>query len=100
MSLLKYVFATGSSLVNEYSVTSAAISHAAIDRISRMKPRIMASRAEISMTPIRIMSRRVTGMDRSRYQDAAVGRIAKRILPAFAGAQGLASRHSDLPPTH
>src|SRR5260221_14573903 len=34
----------------------------AIDRISRMKPRIMASNAEISMTPIRMMSRSVMGM--------------------------------------
>ncbi len=43
-------------------MTTAAMPQAAIDSTSRMKPRIIASRAEINMTPIRMMSRRVMGM--------------------------------------
>ena len=43
-------------------MTTAAMPQAAIDNTSRMKPRIMASKAEINMTAIRIMSRRVMGM--------------------------------------
>src|SRR3954454_3785674 len=95
MSLLKYVFARGSSLANEYSVTTAAISQAAMDRTSRMKPRIIASRAEISITVIRIISSKVTGMD--DYRDA-VGRIGKAILSALAGVQWEASLRSHLHP--
>jgi hypothetical protein len=39
------------------------VAQAAIDRISRMKPRIIAKRPETSMTTRRMMSRIVIGMD-------------------------------------
>src|SRR5581483_8327836 len=42
-------------------VTTAATTQATIDRISRMKPRIIASNADINMTPSRITSRSVIG---------------------------------------
>ena len=52
----------GSSFENEYSVTTAAAPHAAMDRISRMKPRTIASRPEISITASRTRSSIVIGI--------------------------------------
>ena len=62
MSLLKYCFAVGSRREYEYSVTKAAMPQAPIERISRMKPRIMASSPEINMTASRMMSSSVIGI--------------------------------------
>ena len=54
MSLRNIGLAIGSSLrIGVAASPRAATAQAAIDRISRMKPRIMASRPETSMTPSR-----------------------------------------------
>src|SRR5437879_3886452 len=90
MSLLKYVFAKGSSLVNEYSVTTAAISQAAMDRISRMKPRIIASSAEISITAMRIISSKVTGMGDYRMLSVESAKLSYQPWPASNGRQAFA----------
>ncbi len=62
MSLLKYCLANGKSLEYEYKVAPAANTQAMIDSTSRMKPRTMASRPEISITTISTISSRVIGM--------------------------------------
>src|SRR4051794_9521823 len=62
VSLLKYALAVGSSLEKAYRVTSAAEAQAAIDSISRMKPRTIASRPEINITASRTRSSIVIGI--------------------------------------
>ena len=82
VSLLKYCFAVGSRREYEYSVTKAATPQAPIDRISRMKPRIMASSPEINMTASRMMSSSVIGIGCSGAPRAQAFAVAPGVGPA------------------
>src|SRR5436190_16348502 len=61
-----------------------------MDRISRMKPRIIASSAEISITAMRIISSRVTGMGDYRMLSVESAKLSYQPWPASNGRQTFA----------
>jgi hypothetical protein len=88
-------------LEKEYSVTIAAAPQAAIDRISRMNPRTIASRPEISITPSRIRSRSVTGIGWSGplvlskvLSESVFGRRPKRGADGVPGKAATTQSHA------
>src|SRR5437868_11302342 len=65
----------------------AAAPHAAIDRISRMKPRTIASRPEISITPSRTRSRIVIGIGWSGPLGSVRQTANRRVAAALSDGQ-------------